>query len=156
MNEILAGVERILADASLGFVEKMIALPVVPERPDGAGSSRSSSGDLQRHVPGMWDGDREFPPGEDLQELQVISKPAAARAIFRATSTSTSSWRCSSASSRSSSSGPILRSGPVAGRGVRVGIKVFFPGILTDKGGGAWTRRPGPRPCSSLRKEGVS
>jgi AcrR family transcriptional regulator len=154
MNEILAGVERILADASLGFVEKMIALltflsvrmarfePVLIR-------------DLQRHVPGMWTEIEEFRREKIYKNFRVILEAGRREGYFRGdVDLDLLLAMFVGLVQELINPAAILRSGRSPAEVFGSVIKVFFQGILTDKGRLDFAdRTPG---LFEPRKEGVS
>jgi AcrR family transcriptional regulator len=134
MNEILAGVERILADASLGFVEKMVALLSFL----GARLAKFEPvliRDLQRHVPGIWTEIEEFRREKIYKNFRIILEAGRREGYFRG-DIDLEFLLAMFAGLVQELINPaaVLKSGRSPAETFRSVIKVFFQGILTDKG----------------------
>ena len=154
MSEIQAGLARILADASLGFVEKMIALlsflsvrmarfePVLIR-------------DLQRQVPGIWTEIEEFRREKIYKNFRIILEAGRREGYFRGdVDIDLLLAMFVSLVQELINPAAILRSGRSPAEVFGSVIKVFFQGILTDKGRLDFAdRTPG---LFEPRKEGVS
>ncbi|NTV81149.1 MAG: TetR/AcrR family transcriptional regulator [Candidatus Aminicenantes bacterium] len=134
MNEILAGVERIIADDSLGFVEKMVALLSFL----GARMARFEPvliRDLQRHVPGIWKEIEEFRREKIYKNFRIILEAGRREGYFREdVDLELLLAMFVSLVQELINPAAILRSGRSPAETFRSVIKVFFQGILTDKG----------------------
>jgi AcrR family transcriptional regulator len=154
MNEILAGVERIIADDSLGFVEKMVALLSFL----GARMARFEPvliRDLQRHVPGIWTEIEEFRREKIYKNFRIILEAGRREGYFREdVDLELLLTMFAGLVQELINPAAILRSGRSPAETFRSVIQVFFQGILTDKGRTDFAgRTPG---LFEPRKEGAS
>jgi AcrR family transcriptional regulator len=154
MTDILAGVERLIADRSLGFVEKMAALFAYL----GTRLSRFEPvlvRDLQRCAPGIWKEVEEFRREKILKHFRVILEDGRREGCFRSdVDPDLLLAMFLDLVQRFVNPAAILRSGRSPAETFQSVIKVFFQGILTDKGRRdflAWTPA-----LFEPRKEGVS
>ncbi len=134
MNDLQAGVERRIADDSLGFGEKMVALLSFL----GTKLARFEPvliHDLQRCVPGIWREIEDFRREKILKNFRIILQDGRREGIFRddvdldlllAMFVDLIQVFVSPAA--------VMRSGQSPAATFRSITKVFFQGILTDKG----------------------
>ena len=134
MNDIQAGVERRIDDDSLGFGEKMVALLSFL----GTKLARFEPvliRDLQRCVPGIWREIEDFRREKILKNFRIILQDGRREGIFRddvdldlllAMFVDLIQVFVSPAA--------VMRSGQSPAATFQSIIKVFFQGILTDKG----------------------
>ena len=134
MNDIQAGVERRIDDDSLGFGEKMVALLSFL----GTKLARFEPvliRDLQRCVPAIWREIEDFRREKILKNFRIILQDGRREGIFRgdvdldlllAMFVDLIQVFVSPAA--------VMRSGQSPAATFRSIIKVFFQGILTDKG----------------------
>ena len=154
MTDIQAGVERLISDNALGFVEKMVALlsflstrlarfePVLIR-------------DLQRGLPEVWSEIEEFRRDKILKNFKVVLREGRREGFFRAdVDPDLLLAMFADLVQEFVNPAEVLRSGRSPAQAFESIIKVFFQGILTDKGRMDFSSR-----SSSLfepRKEGVS
>jgi AcrR family transcriptional regulator len=154
MTDILAGVELLIADRSLGFVEKMAALLAhLGERL--ARIEPVLVRDLQKCAPGVWQEVEEFRREKILKNFKVILEDGRREGCFRSdVDLDLLLAMFLDLVQRFVNPAAILRSGRSPAETFQSVIKVFFQGILTDKGRRdflAWTPA-----LFEPRKEGVS
>jgi AcrR family transcriptional regulator len=134
MNEILSQVESLIRDDSLGFVEKMVALFSF------LGARLSQLGpvlirDLQRSVPDIWREVDEFRRDKIFKNFKIILEAGRRQGFFREDVDLDLLLRMFiSLIQEFVNPAAILRSGRSPGETFESVIKVFFQGILTDKG----------------------
>ena len=141
MNDVLAGVERLIDDASLGFGEKMVALlsflgnklarfePVLIR-------------DLQKCVPEIWKEIEDFRREKILKNFKVILQDGRREGIFRDdVDLDFLLAMFLELIQVFVNPGAIVRSGRSPAATFQSVIKVFFQGILTDKGRGDLSSR---------------
>ena len=134
MTDIQAGVERLIGDGRLGFVEKMVALlsflstrlarlePVLIR-------------DLQRHVPEVWKEIEEFRRDKILKNFKVVLQDGRRKGFFRAdVDLDLLLAMFADLIQEFVNPAEALRSGRSPAQAFESVIKVFFQGILTDKG----------------------
>lgn len=153
MNEVLSGVEGLIRDASLGFTEKMVALfsflgtqlaqfePVLIR-------------DLQRSVPDIWEEVDDFRRDKIFKNFKIILEAGRREGFFRDDVDLDLLLRMfANLIQEFVNPAAILRSGRSPAETFESVIKVFFQGILTDKGRPDFSARTPAlfRP----RKEGV-
>jgi AcrR family transcriptional regulator len=134
MTDILAGVERLIADRSLGFVEKMAALlTYLGERLARLGPVLVR--DLQRCAPGIWKEVEEFRREKILKNFRVILEDGRREGCFRSdVDLEMLLAMFLDLVQRFVNPAAILSSGRSPAETFQSVIKVFFQGILTDKG----------------------
>jgi len=154
MNEILSRVELLIRDDSLGFVEKMVALFSF------LGTQFSQFGpilirDLQRSVPEIWEEIDEFRRDKIFKNFKVILEAGRRQGFFREDVDLDMLLRMfAGLIQQFVSPVEIVRSGRTPGEMFESVIKVFFQGILTDKGRLDFSGRTPA--LFEPRKEGVS
>jgi len=154
MNEILGGVERLIGDGSLGFIEKMVALlsflasklarfePVLIR-------------DLQRGLPDVWREIEEFRREKIYKNFKLILEAGRRGGHFRADiDLDLLVAMFAGLIQEFINPAAILRSGRSPSETFESVIKVFFQGILTDKGRLDFSSRAPA--LFELRKEGAS
>ena len=154
MNEMLGRVERLLGDDSLGFVEKMVALFTF------VGTQLSQFGplfirDIQKSAPRIWKEIDEFRRDNIFRNFKVILEAGRREGFFRDDVDLDLLFQMFiSLIQEFVNPAAILRSGRSPAATFESVIKVFFQGILTDKGRlGFSARSPA---LFEPRKEGVS
>jgi AcrR family transcriptional regulator len=134
MTRILAGVERLVADRSRGFVDKLAALLSVIV----TGLSRVEPvliRDLQRHAPGLWREIEEFRREKIVKNFKVILEDGRREGCFRSdVDPDLLVTMFVDLVQDLINPSAILRSGRTPAETFQSVIKVFFQGILTDKG----------------------
>jgi AcrR family transcriptional regulator len=134
MNETLIRVESLIHDDSLGFVEKMVALFSF------LGTQISQFGpvlvrDLQRSVPDIWEEVDDFRRGKIFKNFKVILEAGRRGGFFREDVDPELLLRMFvGLIQQFVNPVEILRSGRTPAEAFESVIKVFFQGILTDKG----------------------
>jgi AcrR family transcriptional regulator len=134
MNDLLAGVERLIGDDSLGFIEKMVSLlsflstklarfePVLIR-------------DLQRGIPDLWREIEEFRREKIFKNFKVILQAGRREGFFRAdVDLDLLLAMFVGLIQEFINPAAILKSGRSTAETFESVIKVFFQGILTDKG----------------------
>ncbi len=134
MTDIQAGVERLIDDGSLGFVEKMVALlsflsnrlarfePVLIR-------------DLQRRLPEVWQEIEEFRRDKILKNFKGLLRDGRREGFFRAdVDLDLLLAMFADLVQQFVNPAEALRSGRSPAQAFESVIKVFFQGILTDKG----------------------
>jgi AcrR family transcriptional regulator len=154
MNGVLAEVERLIGDRSLGFVEKMVALMSFL----GAMLARFEPvlvRDLQMCAPEIWREIEEFRREKILKNFKVILEDGRREGFFRA-DVDLDLLLAMFVDLVQGFVNPaaILRTGRSPAETFRSVIKVFFQGILTDKGRLDFSSRTPA--LFEPRKEGVS
>jgi AcrR family transcriptional regulator len=154
MTKMLARVDGLIRDDSLGFVEKMVALFSFL----GEGISRFEPAlvrDLQRSAPEVWKEIHDFRQDKILKNFKIILESGRREGIFRAdVDLELLLQMFLSLVQQFVTPAEVLRTGRSPAAIFESVIKVFFQGILTDKGRLDFSSRTpalfGPR------KEGVS
>jgi len=154
MEEMLAGVESLIRDGSLGFVEKMVALFTF------LGGQISQFGpllarDIQKGAPAVWKEVHEFRRDKILKNFKIILESGRREGYFRADVDIDLLLQMFLALVQQFvTPEEVRRTGRSPAAIFESVIKVFFQGILTDKG------RLDFSSCSPTmfepRKEGVS
>jgi AcrR family transcriptional regulator len=154
INEMAARVERLIGDDSPGFVEKMVALFTF------LGTRLSQFGplllgDIQKSAPGIWKEIDEFRRDKIFRNFKVILEAGRREGFFREdVDLDILLQMFISLIQEFVNPAAILRSGRSPAATFESVIKVFFQGILTDKGRlGFSDRTPA---LFEPRKEGVS
>ena len=154
MNEMAAGVERLIGDDSPGFVEKMVALFAF------LGTRLSQFGplllrDIQKSAPRIWKEIEEFRRDKIFRNFKVILEAGRREGFFREdVDLDLLLQMFISLIQEFVNPAVVLRSGRSPAATFESVIKVFFQGILTDKGRlGFSARTPA---LFEPRKEGVS
>lgn len=154
MNEMVARVERLIGDDSLGFVEKMVALFTF------LGTRLSQFGpllirDIQKSAPRIWKEIDDFRRDKIFKNFKVILEAGRREGFFREDVDIDLLLRMFvSLIQEFVNPAAILRSGRSPAATFESVIKVFFQGILTDKGRlGFSARTPA---LFEPRKEGAS
>jgi AcrR family transcriptional regulator len=154
LAQVLARVERLIADGSLGFVEKMVALLTLL----GDQMARLEPvlvRDLQKHAPGIWGEIEAFRQEKIGKNFRVILESGRREGFFREDVDLDLLLGMFAGLVREFvNPAALLRSGRSAAETFESVIKVFFQGILTDKGRRDFSARTPAlfRP----RKEGAS
>lgn len=134
LAQVLARVERLIADGSLGFVEKMVALLTLL----GDQMARLEPvliRDLQRHAPGIWTEIEAFRQEKIAKNFRVILESGRREGFFRAdVDLDLLLAMFARLVQEFVNPAAVLRSGRSASETFESVIKVFFQGILTDKG----------------------
>ena len=154
LNEILSHVEGLIRDDSLGFVEKIVALFTYL----GTRISRFQPvliRDLQRSVPDIWKEIDDFRRDKIFKNFKVILEAGRREGFFREdVDIDLLLQMFVSLIQEFVNPAAILRSGSSPAATFESVIKVFFQGILTDKGRlGFSARTPA---LFEPRKEGAS
>jgi len=154
MNDMIARIERLLRDDSLGFVEKMVALVSYV----GSQLARFEPvliRDLQRSVPAIWREIEDFRREKIFRNFKVILEAGRREGFFRGdVDLDLLLEMFVGLVQEFINPAAILRSGRSPAETFGSVVKVFFQGILTDKG-----RRDFSSRTPSLfepRKEGAS
>lgn len=134
LTDIQAGVERLIGDSELGFVEKMVALlsflstrlallePVLIR-------------DLQRNLPEVWKEIEEFRRDKILKNFKIVLRDGRREGFFRAdVDLDLLLAMFADLIQEFVNPAEVLRSGRSPAQAFESVIKVFFQGILTDKG----------------------
>lgn len=133
MTEVSGGVESLVRDGSLGFVEKMVALLSFL----GTTLARFEPvliRDLQRRVPGIWREIEEFRREKILKNFKVILEDGRREGFFRADiDVDLLLEMFVDLVQAFVNPAAILRSRRSPAETFESVIKVFFQGILTDK-----------------------
>jgi AcrR family transcriptional regulator len=154
MNETAAQVERLIVDDSLGFVEKMVALFAF------LGTRLSQFGplfirDIQKSAPRIWKEIDEFRRDKIFRNFKVILEAGRLEGFFREdVDIDLLLQMFISLIQEFVNPAAILRSGRSPAATFESVIKVFFQGILTDKGRLDFSVRTPA--LFEPRKEGVS
>ncbi len=154
MNEMAAGVERLIGDDSLGFVEKMVALFTF------LGTRLSHFGpllirDIQKSAPRIWKEIDDFRRDKIFRNFKVILEAGRREGFFREdVDLELLLQMFISLIQEFVNPTAILRSGRSPAATFESVIKVFFQGILTDKGRLDFSARTPA--LFKPRKEGVS
>ncbi len=154
LNDMGGRVEGLVDDASLGFVEKMVALMSVL----GTQMARFEPvfvRDLQKHVPEIWKEIEAFRRDKIARNFKIILEAGRREGYFRAdVDLDLLLAMFASLVQEFINPAALLRSGRSPAETFESVIKVFFQGIVTDKGRRDFSSRtPGLfRP----RKEGAS
>ena len=134
MNEILAGVERLIDDASLGFGEKLVALLSFL----GTELARFEPvliRDLQRSAPEIWQEIEDFRREKILKNFRVILQAGRREGVFRDdVDLDLLLAMFLDLVQEFVNPAAIMRSGRSPAATFQSVIKVFFQGILTDNG----------------------
>jgi AcrR family transcriptional regulator len=154
LNEIGGRVERLVDDGSLGFVEKMVALLSFL----GTRMARFEPvfvRDVQKHAPGLWNEVEKFRQDKIARNFRIILEAGRREGYFRA-DIDLDLLLSMFASLIQEFVNPVslVRSGRSPAETFESVIKVFFQGIVTDKG-----RRDFSSKTAALfgpRKEGAS
>jgi AcrR family transcriptional regulator len=154
MHEMLVGVERLIGDDSPGFVEKMVALFTF------LGTRLSQFGplfirDIQKSAPRIWKEIDDFRRDKIFRNFKVILEAGRREGFFREdVDLDLLLQMFITLIQEFVNPAAILRSGRSPAATFESVIKVFFQGILTDKGRlGFSARTPA---LFEPRKEGVS
>lgn len=134
MAEIQTGVEDLIADRSLGFVEKMVALlSFLSARLSRFGPILVR--DLRRSVPGLWREIEDFRRDKIVKNFKVILEDGRREGCFR-TDVDTGLLLAMFLDLVQQFVNPdaILRTGRSPAETFGSVFKVFFQGILTDRG----------------------
>jgi AcrR family transcriptional regulator len=134
LNDIGGRVERLVDDASLGFVEKMVALMSFM----GTRMARFEPvfiGDLQKHVPEIWQEIEAFRRDKIARNFKIILEAGRLEGYFRAdVDLDLLLAMFASLVQEFINPAALLRSGRSPADTFESVIKVFFQGIVTDKG----------------------
>lgn len=134
LNEILSHVEGLIRDDSLGFVEKMVALFTY------LGTRLSQFGpllirDIRKSAPRIWEEIEEFRRDKIFRNFKVILEAGRREGFFREdVDLDLLLQMFVSLIQKFVNPAAILRSGRSPAATFESVIKVFFQGILTDKG----------------------
>ena len=154
LTEIMSHVEGLIRDGSLGFVEKMVALLTYL----GTRISRVPPvliRDLQRSVPDIWKEIDDFRRDKIFKNFKVILEAGRREGFFREDVDVDLLLRMFvSLIQEFVNPAAILRSGRSPAATFESVIKVFFQGILTDKGRLGFSA--GTPALFEPRKEGAS
>jgi len=154
MNEILFHIEGLIRDESLGFVEKMVALFTY------LGTRLSQFGpvlvrDLQRSVPDIWKEIDDFRRDKISKNFKLILESGRREGFFREdVDIDFLLQMFISLIQEFVNPAALLRSGRSPAATFELVIKVFFQGILTDKGRLSFSARTPA--LFQPRKEGAS
>ena len=154
INEMAVRVERLIGDDSPGFVDKMVALFAF------LGTRLSQFGplllqDIQKSAPGIWKEIDEFRRDKIFRNFKVILEAGRREGFFREDVDLDLLLRMFvSLIQEFVNPAAILRSGRSPAATFESVIKVFFQGILTDKGRLGFSGRTPA--LFEPRKEGVS
>jgi len=134
LNDMGGRVERLVDDGSLGFVEKMVALMSFL----GTRMARFEPvfvRDLQKHVPGLWREVEKFRQDKIARNFKIILESGRREGYFRA-DVDLDLLLAMFASLVQGFINPaaLMRSGRSPAETFESVIKVFFQGIVTDKG----------------------
>lgn len=134
MEEVLAGVEELIRDGSLGFVEKMVALLA------HLAGQISQFGpllarDIQKGAPAVWKEVHDFRQDKILKNFRIILESGRREGYFRADVDLDLLLRMFlSLIQQLVTPEEVRRTGRSPAALFESVIKVFFQGILTDKG----------------------
>jgi TetR/AcrR family transcriptional regulator, cholesterol catabolism regulator len=134
MAEIQTGVERLIADGSLGFVEKMVALlSFLRARLSRFGPVLVR--DLRRSAPGLWQEIEDFRRDKILENFKVILEDGRREGCFREdVDPGLLLAMFLDLIQHFVNPDAILRTGRSPAETFGSVVKVFFQGILTDRG----------------------
>ena len=134
LNDMGSRIERLVDDASLGFVEKMVALMSAL----GTQMSRFEPvfvRDLQRHVPEIWKEIEVFRRDKIARNFKIILEAGRREGYFRAdVDLDLLLAMFASLVQEFINPAALVRSGRSPAETFESVIKVFFQGIVTDKG----------------------
>jgi AcrR family transcriptional regulator len=134
LRRVLGQVESLIADSSLGFVEKMVALLTLL----GSQIARFEPvfiRDLQRHAPGIWDEIETFRQDKIAKNFRVILEAGRREGYFREdVDLDLLLAMFASLVQEFVNPAAFLRTGRTPAESFESVIKVFFQGIVTDKG----------------------
>jgi AcrR family transcriptional regulator len=134
LNDIGGRVERLVDDGSLGFVEKMVALMSFL----GTRMARFEPvfvRDLQKHVPGLWKEVERFRQDKIARNFKIILESGRREGYFRAdVDLDLLLAMFASLVQEFINPAALMRSGRSPAETFESVIKVFFQGIVTDKG----------------------
>jgi AcrR family transcriptional regulator len=134
LNDIGGRIERLVDDASLGFVEKMVALMSFM----GTRMARFEPvfiRDLQKHVPEIWKEIEAFRRDKIARNFTIILEAGRREGYFRAdVDLDLLLAMFASLIQEFINPAALLRSGRSPAETFESVIKVFFQGIVTDKG----------------------
>lgn len=154
MDDMIARIERLLRDDSLGFVEKMVALLSFV----GSQLARFEPvliRDLQRSVPAVWREIEDFRREKIYRNFKVILEAGRREGFFRGdVDLDLLLEMFVGLVQESINPSAILRSGRSPAETFGSVVKVFFQGILTDKGRRDFSSRTPA--LFEPRKEGAS
>ncbi len=134
MTDILTGVERLIDDRSLGFVEKLAAL--LSELAKGLSRFEPALvRDLQRCAPGIWKEVEDFRREKILKNFKILLEDGRRQGGFRSdVDLDLLLAMFLDLVQRFVNPAAIARSGRSPVETFQSVIKVFFQGILTDRG----------------------
>jgi AcrR family transcriptional regulator len=134
MAEIQAGVESLVDDASLGFVEKMVSLlSFLADQISRLGPILAR--DIQRAAPELWQEVRDFRRDKILRNFRIILESGRRQGYFRAdVDLDLLLQMFLSLVQQLITPEEVRRTGRPPAVLFESVIKVFFQGILTDKG----------------------
>jgi AcrR family transcriptional regulator len=134
LRRVLDQVEGLIADGSLGFVEKMVALLTLL----GSQIARFEPifiRDLQRHAPGIWDEIEIFRQDKIAKNFRIILEAGRREGYFREdVDLDLLLAMFASLVQEFVNPAAFLRTGRTPAESFESVIKVFFQGIVTDKG----------------------
>jgi AcrR family transcriptional regulator len=134
LRRVLDQVEGLIADGSLGFVEKMVALLTLL----GSQIARFEPvfiRDLQRHAPGIWDEIETFRQDKIAKNFRIILEAGRREGYFREdVDLDLLLAMFASLVQEFVNPAAFLRTGRTPAESFESVIKVFFQGIVTDKG----------------------
>ena len=134
LNDMGGRVERLVDDGSLGFVEKMVALMSFL----GTRMARFEPvfvRDLQKHVPGLWKEVEKFRQDKIARNFKIILESGRREGYFRAdVDLDLLLAMFASLVQEFINPAALMRSGRSPAETFESVIKVFFQGIVTDKG----------------------
>lgn len=134
LNDMGGRVERLVDDGSLGFVEKMVALMSFL----GTRMARFEPvfvKDLQKHVPGLWKEVEKFRQDKIARNFKIILESGRREGYFRAdVDLDLLLAMFASLVQEFINPAALMRSGRSPAETFESIIKVFFQGIVTDKG----------------------
>ena len=134
LNDMGGRVERLVDDGSLGFVEKMVALMSFL----GTRMARFEPvfvRDLQKHVPGLWKEVEKFRQDKIARNFKIILESGRREGYFRAdVDLDLLLAMFASLVQEFINPAALMRSGRSPAETFTSVIKVFFQGIVTDKG----------------------
>jgi AcrR family transcriptional regulator len=134
MEEILAGVEGLIRDRSLGFVEKMVALFAHLAR-EMAQFGPSLARDIQKGAPAVWKEVHDFRQDKILKNFRIILESGRREGYFRDDVDLDLLLRMFlSLVQQLVTPEEVRRTGRSPAVIFESVIKVFFQGILTNKG----------------------